>query len=97
LKANLRRWNEEVFGNVERKKKFVLEDLHVLDIVEEDRALGVEERMKKVEVLSELERSTLMEEVCWRQKFRVLWLREGDKCMKIFSQNGQLQYKEERH
>jgi septum formation inhibitor MinC len=65
LKADLRRWNEEVFENVERKKKFLLEELHVLDIVEEERALGVE-RMKKVEVLSELERSTLMEEVCWR-------------------------------
>jgi hypothetical protein len=36
--------------------------------------------MKKAEVLSELERSTFMEEVNWRQKYRALWLREGDKC-----------------
>ena len=36
-----------MFGNIKRKKKIVLEELHVFDITEEKRALGVEERMKK--------------------------------------------------
>jgi hypothetical protein len=40
------------------------------------RALGVEESMKKAKIVSELERSTLMEEVSWRQKSRILWLRK---------------------
>jgi hypothetical protein len=40
-----------VFGNVERKKKILLEELHVFDIVEEERTLGVKERIKKAEVL----------------------------------------------
>jgi hypothetical protein len=44
LKVDLKRWNEEVFGNVERKKKILLEELHVFDIIEEERALGVEEK-----------------------------------------------------
>jgi hypothetical protein len=47
LKVDLKRWNEEVFDDVERKKKISLEELHVFDIIEEERALGVEERMKK--------------------------------------------------
>jgi hypothetical protein len=47
LKIDLKRWNEEVFGNVKRKKKILLEELHVFDITEEERAVGVEERMKK--------------------------------------------------
>jgi hypothetical protein len=39
--------------------------------------------MKKVEILSKLERCTLME-VSWRQKSRGLWLQEVDKCTKFF-------------
>jgi len=44
LKSDLRRWNEEIFGNVGRKKKLFLEELHVFDVLEEGRALGVEEK-----------------------------------------------------
>jgi len=57
-----------VFGNVERLKKVLLEELRVLGIIEEGRALGVEKSIKKAEIASELERSTLMEVVSWRQK-----------------------------
>lgn len=39
-----------------------MEELCVLGIIEEGRALGVEESMKKAEIASELERSTLMKE-----------------------------------
>ena len=46
LKANLRRWNEELFGDVGRKKKILLEELCVFDIVEEERALGEKKIMK---------------------------------------------------
>jgi hypothetical protein len=40
--------------------------------------------MKKAAVVCVLERSTLMEEVSWRQNSRVLWSREDDKCIKFF-------------
>lgn len=85
LKTNLKRWNDEVFCNVERKKKLLLEELHVFYVLEERRALSTEEEMKKAKIVSELNRSTLMEEVSWKNKSRVLCLREGDKSTKFFN------------
>jgi hypothetical protein len=46
--------------------------------------LGSEEVAKKGEASRELEPCFLMEEVSWRQKSKILWLKEGDKCTKYF-------------
>jgi hypothetical protein len=53
LKIDLKRWNEEVFGNVERKK-ILLEELRVFDVLEEERTLGIEEKMKKAYIATSL-------------------------------------------
>jgi hypothetical protein len=46
-------------------------------------ALDEDELMRKVELVRELERCTLMKEVSWRQKSRVMWLK-GNKCTNFF-------------
>jgi hypothetical protein len=46
LKTDLRRWNEDAVGNIERKKKSFLERLCVFDVIEEERAFGAKELMK---------------------------------------------------
>jgi hypothetical protein len=84
LKLDLKKWNEEVFGNIECNKSKLLDDLRELDAIEEDRALDSAELAKKGEVSRELEACLLMEEISWRQKSRILWLKEGDKCSKFF-------------
>ena len=43
-----------------------------------------EERLKLERVRGELEKVTLMEEICWRQKSRVLCIREGDRNTRFF-------------
>lgn len=54
MKFQLKKWNE-VFGNVERKKRNLQGELRVFDAIEEGRALGVEENIKKAEVVRVLE------------------------------------------
>jgi hypothetical protein len=54
LKFELKKWNE-VFGNVERKKRNLLGELQVFDVIEEGRALGTEEKIKNAEVVHVLE------------------------------------------
>jgi hypothetical protein len=48
------------------------------------RALFDEEKLRKVSVIIELEKTTLLEEISWRQKLRALWLKEGDTYTKFF-------------
>ena len=74
----------EVFGNVGTRNKAWAEELELLDRLEEERGLSEEKKERRRLLSSELEASLLQEEICWRQKSRVRWLKEGDKCTKFF-------------
>jgi hypothetical protein len=79
----LKTWNAKVFGNVERNNRKLFEELQAFNTIEGSRALVDGELLKKSEIVSELERCSLLDEVSWRQKSRVTWLK-GDKCTKFF-------------
>jgi hypothetical protein len=84
LKGEIKKWNFEVFGNVGSRNKAWAEELELLDSYEEGRGLSEEEKERRRELVTGLEASLLQEEICWKQKSRIRWLKEGDKCTKFF-------------
>ena len=84
LKLDLKKWNEVEFGNVTFKKQDLWSKLNVLDSKEETHRLTVEEKLDQTNLRTDIEKLTLMEEISWRQKSRVLHLKEGDASTKFF-------------
>jgi hypothetical protein len=84
LKGDLKVWNKEVFGDVGIKRQQLEGELQALDEKESLTSLSSAEQFRREGCQSELASVAHMEEVSWRQKSRVLWLKEGDNNTKFF-------------
>ena len=75
---------EPDFGNIVAKKQLLWSKLNVLDLKEDHHSLLEVEKLEKASLRSELEKVALLEEISWRQKSKVLFLKEGDSNMRFF-------------
>ena len=84
LKEDIIQWNRQEFGNVGRRKKELLGALEVLDAKEGVLGLTETERVERNEARSQVEQLLSLEEISWRQKSRMLCVKEGDNNTKFF-------------
>jgi hypothetical protein len=84
LKGDLKSWNKSTFGDVGLKKNWAMGDILRLDEKEFQGVLSHAERLLREDLKIEVDRLAHLEEVSWRQKSRVLYLKEGDNNTKFF-------------
>ena len=84
LKEDIIQWNRQEFGNVGRKKKELLKALESLDTKDGVLGLTETEMYERNEVRSQIEHLFSLE-ISWRQKSRMLYIKEGDNNTKLFN------------
>ncbi|XP_028094696.1 uncharacterized protein LOC114294740 [Camellia sinensis] len=84
VKASLKQWNKEEFGNLNDKLSLIEEQLHSLDLLQERNTLSNNDLQIKRTLKSEYWKTLRLIEITWLQKSRQIWFKEGDKNSKFF-------------
>ncbi|WMV36831.1 hypothetical protein MTR67_030216 [Solanum verrucosum] len=84
LKQKLKDWNKSVCGELCNRKDSLLKELADIDLAQNTRTLSEDELLVRATVLVELEDLAKNEESRWRQKSRVLGLKQGDNNTRFF-------------
>ena len=84
IKAKSKVWNREFFGDLKEEKNNILSDISRIDSIEQEGNLTHYLYLLGALRKRELETLLLKEEVHWRKKSRVKWIREGDFNSKFF-------------
>ncbi|GMP35227.1 hypothetical protein CsSME_00007763 [Camellia sinensis var. sinensis] len=84
LKVHLKKWNSEVFGNIEENLKKAEEELHEWDLIAEERNLLDAELKRRVEIRKLVWDLSKKKDWLWLQKSRRVWAENGDRNTRFF-------------
>ena len=84
LKEDFKKWNEEEFGDLAFRKICLLSELLGLDAREDLLGLSQEDQTRRSQIKSEVAHLASLEEISWRQKSRILFVKEGDNNTRFF-------------
>jgi hypothetical protein len=78
LKQHLKEWNKMTFGNIFSAKTTLEKDMESLQqqIILEGHSTALAH--KETELQSQIEERCKQEEMLWKQKSRISWLKEGE-------------------
>eukprot|EP00253_Pinus_taeda_P007097 PITA_07097 len=84
IKGRLKEWNKKEFGNIFKAKKDVVKKVKEINQILITKGY-TEERKEMAESLQlEWDNRCLQEEILWRQKSKVQWIKEGERNTKFF-------------
>ena len=84
IKAKLKYWNKNTFGMLKESKKTILDEIDNIDANDQEGALSSALGAQRVVRKWELEKIILREEIRWRQKTKIKWVKDGDCNSKLF-------------
>lgn len=79
LRKTLKKWERESFGSVRIKKEKINKQIVELEMKAELEQLSLEEWDLLRDRRKELSEILNQEEIMWRQRVRLTWLKEGDR------------------
>jgi len=84
IKARLKVWNKDQFGDSQQKLASIEKDLNKLEIEGDERQLSDQELLTRKKLQEELWTAAQSHESLLRQKARLRWIKEGDCNSKFF-------------